>query len=188
VNLRHQAMSAPETQRGSRADRLRGAISEHYELVWRVLRRLGVSESLVEDAAQQVLIVFANRIDDIRIGAERAFMVATATRVAADFRRKRTRSREELDPELLGALSSPAPLADEQIDRARARRLLDLVLDEMPTELRTIFVLFELEGMTMAAIAEVLNLRAGTVASRLRRARAIFEMAASKFSNFGQQQ
>jgi RNA polymerase sigma-70 factor, ECF subfamily len=187
VNLRLTAVSEPEPPRVSRADRLKGAVAAHYELVWRVLRRLGVAEAAVEDAAQQVLIVFANRIDNIRIGAERAFMVSTATRVAADFRKKRTRAREDLDPDAIDAVPSVAPLADELLDRRRARRWLDIVLSEMPDELRDVFVLFELEDMTMATIAELLNLPPGTVASRLRRARATFEIAAAKFAHPGNQ-
>ena len=164
------------------AERLRAAIAAHYEFVWRMLRRLGVPEAGVEDAAQQVLIVLANRMADVRVGAERAFMVATATRVAADVRKKRARAREDLDPETLAALRSSAPLADELLDRGRARLLLDAVLDEMPDELRAVFVLFEFEDLTMAAIADLLGLPPGTVASRLRRARATFELAAAKFS------
>ena len=162
--------------------RLRRAIEQHYEFVWRMLRRLGVPEAGVEDAAQQVLIVFSNRLADVRVGAERAFMVATATRVAADVRKKRARAREDLAPEALAALHSAAPLADEQLDRTRARFLLDAVLDEMPDELRSVFVLFEFEDLTMAAIAELLGLPPGTVASRLRRSRATFELAAAQFS------
>jgi RNA polymerase sigma-70 factor, ECF subfamily len=185
VKLRLAATSQPEPTRVSRADRLNSAVTAHYELVWRVLRRLGVAEAAVEDAAQQVLIVFANRLDDIRVGAERAFMVSTATRVAADWRKKRTRAREDFDPDALGALPSVAPLADELIDRSRARRWLDIVLGEMPDELREIFVLFELEDMTMATIAELLSLPPGTVASRLRRARALFEVAAAKLAHPG---
>jgi len=47
------------------------------------------------------------------------------------------------------------------------------------------FVLFELEEMTMASIAEVLGLAPGTVASRLRRARATFESAAGRLTRSG---
>lgn len=164
------------------SERLKVAVSAHYEQIWRVLRRLGVPDPLVEDAAQQVLIVFANRLRDIRIGAERAFMVATATRVAADVRKKRARARETLDPETIAAQPSAAPLQDELLDRGRARRWLDIVLNEMPDEQRAVFVLFELEEMTMATIAESLGLAPGTVASRLRRARATFEAAAIKLA------
>jgi DNA-directed RNA polymerase specialized sigma24 family protein len=40
------------------------------------------------------------------------------------------------------------------------------VLAELPIDLRAVFILFELEQMTMATIAEILGLRPGTVASR----------------------
>jgi len=166
---------------------LRSAISEHYEQVWRVLRRLGVPEAAVEDAAQQVLIVFANRLVDIRSGAERAFMLSTATRIASNFRKKRTRAREDLDPVAIAAEQSSLPLADELLDRSRARQLLDVVLNQMPDDQRAVFVLFELEEMTMVAIAEVLGLAPGTVASRLRRARATFETAAAQVTRSGTQ-
>jgi RNA polymerase sigma-70 factor (ECF subfamily) len=176
------ALPGPNASSAAQPDRLRSAVAAHYELVWRVLRRLGVPEASVEDAAQQVLIVFASRLSDVRAGAERAFMVATAARVAADVRKKRARAREDLDPDLLSALPSDALPADEQLDRGRARVLLDRVLRQLPDDLRTVFVLFELEDMTMATIASLLELPAGTVASRLRRARAMFEAEAARLS------
>jgi RNA polymerase sigma-70 factor (ECF subfamily) len=185
VNLRLSARSVPRPPSEPRAERLKAAISAHYEQVWRVLRRLGVAEASVEDSAQQVLIVFANRLEDIRTGAERAFMIATATRVAADFRKKRARACEKLDPDANAAERCAVPLADELLDRGRARRLLDVVLNQMPDEQRAVFVLFELEELTMATIAEVLGLAPGTVASRLRRARATFEAAAAQLTRPG---
>lgn len=162
--------------------RLRRAMSEHFEVVWRCLRRLGVAAPSLDDAAQQVMVVLARRIDEVHEGAERAFMIATATRVAADFRKKQTRSREVADSEGLEARASLAPSVDELIDRGRARDLLDLALAELPAELRTIFVLFELEELTMASIAEMLALPPGTVASRLRRGRESFESTVARLS------
>jgi len=185
VNLRLSTLSEPEPPSTTRSERLKAAVSAHYEQVWRLLRRLGVAQASVEDAAQQVLIVFANRLPDIRPGAERAFMIATATRVAADFRKKRVRAREDLDPDAVAAQLSSTPLADELLDRSRARRWLDVVLNQMADEQRAVFVLFELEEMTMANIAEVLGLAPGTVASRLRRARATFESAARQLTRSG---
>ncbi len=173
---RAQPAAAGET------DRLRAAVSQHYECVWRTLRRLGVAERLVEDAAQQVLIVFARRLADVRLGSERAFMISTATRVAADFRKQHSRAREDLDPDAIAAERSVSPSVEELIDQGRARDLLDVVLAELPDELRSVFVLFEFEELTMAVIAETLELAPGTVASRLRRARELFESAATRLS------
>jgi RNA polymerase sigma-70 factor (ECF subfamily) len=163
-------------------ERLRQAITENYELVWRTLRRLGVPQPSVEDAAQQVLVVLARRLGEVRVGAERAFMVATAARVAADVRKMHVRRREDFDDVQLQARKSDIPPPDELLDLARARDLLDVVLGKMPDDLRTVFVLFELEDMTSATIAELLDLAPGTVASRLRRARETFEELASQLA------
>ncbi|MEO8899896.1 MAG: sigma-70 family RNA polymerase sigma factor [Polyangiaceae bacterium] len=102
--------------------------------------------------------------------------------MAADFRKQHSRAREDLDPDAIAAERSPSPSVEELIDHGRARDLLDLVLAEMPDELRTVFVLFEFEELTMAVIAEMLELAPGTVASRLRRARELFERVALRLS------
>lgn len=141
-----------------------------------------MAASSVEDAAQQVLVVLSRRLAEVRPGAERAFLLATASRVAADFRKMQRRRREDFDEASLGAQPSDSPLPDEQLDRERARRLLDAVLDALPDELRTVFVFFEFEGMKTNAIAELLELPPGTVASRLRRAREAFESAAARLA------
>jgi RNA polymerase sigma-70 factor (ECF subfamily) len=48
------------------------------------------------------------------------------------------------------------------------------VLEGLPEDLRTVFVLFEGEGLTTAEIASALGISMGTVASRLRRSREAF--------------
>ena len=52
--------------------------------------------------------------------------------------------------------------------------MLDGVLEQMDSDLRTVFVLYEFEDLSMAEIAEVVAIPRGTVASRLRRAREDF--------------
>jgi RNA polymerase sigma-70 factor (ECF subfamily) len=54
------------------------------------------------------------------------------------------------------------------------------VLDEMDLEPRTVFVLFEIEELTLAEIAELLEVPLGTVSSRLRRARVDFEQRVAR--------
>ncbi len=168
--------SAPSREVPLSADlRLRAIVREHYDFLWRSLRRLGVPEAGVDDAAQIVLVVLARRLNDVRSGSERAFLFGTAMRTASDLRKKNARRREVGDDAAFESELSAAPGADELVDQRRARELLDHVLDEMPSELRTVFVLAELEGMTMAETASFLEIPNGTVASRLRRSRAWFE-------------
>jgi RNA polymerase sigma-70 factor (ECF subfamily) len=149
-------------------------VDAHYDFVWRSLRRLGVPEPDVDDCAQQVFLVVSRKLADILDGAERAFLFSTAMRVASDARRSRTRRREVQEDDAVEA-HDPAPDPEQIADRQRARAVLDQVLDALPMDLRAPFVLFELEEVPTAEIAAMLDLPAGTVASRLRRAREEFQ-------------
>ena len=164
------AQSAVPAQHAPRFARL---VQEQFAFVWRLLRRIGVPESDADDAAQQVFMAASQRIDDIRPGSERAFLFSTALHVGSRARRGGSRKREEFGVEL-GEELDPAPLLDELVDRRRARDLLDVMLQEMPLELRVVFVLYEIEQLTSSEIAEVVGVPTGTVASRLRRAREDF--------------
>ena len=77
------------------------------------------------------------------------------------------------------------PGTDELVERHRARALLDAILDAMPVNLRAVLVLFEIEGLTMSEIADALVVPAGTVASRLRRARAELETQVLRYRTHG---
>jgi RNA polymerase sigma-70 factor (ECF subfamily) len=159
---------------------VRDAIDAHYVPLWHFLRRMGVDESQVEDATQQVLLVFARRSDAIEPQVVRSFLFGTALRVASDFRRKRQRTVTVVDLDEAGEQAHPAPDAEEQAAQSELRRLLDRALDELTPELRAVFVLAEIDEMTLAEIARVLSIPAGTVASRLRRAREVFAEKANE--------
>jgi RNA polymerase sigma-70 factor (ECF subfamily) len=148
-------------------------IQEQFGFVWRLLRRVGVPESDADDAAQQVFMAAAQRIDDIQPGSERAFLFSTVLHVAAKARRTRARQREHFGLDFEQEVDL-APAPDDLLDRRRARELLDALLSEMPLELRVVFVLYEIEQLTNAEIAQVVGIPTGTVASRLRRAREDF--------------
>jgi len=152
--------------------RFRALFLRHIDFVGRYLRRLGVPEAGVEDAAQKVFLVASAKLDQIDERGERAFLVATAQRVASDVRDAAAR-RREVPCELPEAEDARA-LSDDLVDQKRARELLDAVLDVMPLELREVFVLFELEGLTTDETAEVLGVPRGTAGSRLARARDLF--------------
>jgi RNA polymerase sigma-70 factor (ECF subfamily) len=160
--------ATPEAAAAASAD------SEALTAIWRLLRRLGVGECDVEDATQEVFLVVSERQRTIEPGKERAFRYGVALRVARFTKRRAARTNQELTEEL-----EHIPAADqsieEQLDQNRARALLDALLRRMPENLREVFVLFELEDLSTYEIAEVLEIPRGTVASRLRRARADFE-------------
>jgi RNA polymerase sigma-70 factor, ECF subfamily len=162
-----------KAQAVEREARLRRMVDEHIDFVARVLRNAGTPVAEIDDEVQRTFITVARRLDDVRIGSEKSFLLQTALNVAAHARRTAARRREvsaDEAPELVDP-STPEQLAD----RTRARRLLDQVLDAMETDLRTVFVLYEFEELSMVEIASLLGIPSGTVASRLRRARGQFK-------------
>ncbi len=160
-----------------RTDRLTALVGDESRRIWRALFRLGVAASALDDAAQEVFIVAARRLDEIAAGSERAFLHATAVRVAANYRRLQRGRREQPIEELEASAPTGGLLPDDLVDSSRMRELLQRVLDAMPDELREVFVLFELEEFTRSELGPILGLPAGTIASRLRRARRVFENA-----------
>ena len=160
-------------------ERLRALVSGHYSLAWRVVRRLGISPADAEDAVQQVFIVVARRLSAIASGSEKAFVASTAVRVAADARRAARRKPVELLADIDGVHDTSAS-PDELAEARRARRLLDSLLDEMPEDVRGVFVLFEIEELSLSEIANVLDIPRGTVASRLARGRSWFSDAVER--------
>jgi RNA polymerase sigma-70 factor (ECF subfamily) len=160
-----------------RKARLERMIARDYRFVWRLLRRLGVAAQSVDDATQQVFLIASERLGDIREESERSFAFGTALRVAQTHRRRHVRELAQVQHDDL-CTSGPDPEA--LAAQRRACEQLDRVLEQMPLELRSVFVLFELEGMTSPEIAQLAEVPLGTVASRLRRARERFrELVAS---------
>jgi RNA polymerase sigma-70 factor (ECF subfamily) len=175
------AAPAAPLSSGRAAARLEAIVNEHSAFVWRSLLRLGVARADAEDAVQQVFLVAARRLGDIEVGREHAFLFSTALRIASRSRRTRDRRREVLEETPDDRIDEAAG-PDELIDHARARVVLDAILDTMPLELRAVFVLFELEQVTTSEISAVLELPPGTVASRLRRAREHFQAAVKRIA------
>lgn len=162
------------------AARLREMLTEHHSFIWRMARRLGLGSAEAEDAAQQALMVASDRLDEIELGRERAFLAATVVRIAANMRRLARFARETGDEEALDGAPHPQMDTEHLLDLKRARQMLDEVLSSFPEDVRVVFVLFELEGLLLKEVAELLELPQGTVVSRLRRGRELFQSAISR--------
>jgi RNA polymerase sigma-70 factor (ECF subfamily) len=67
------------------------------------------------------------------------------------------------------------------LERVEALRILDRLLAQLDDDKREVFVLAEVEQMSVAEIAEILEANINTVASRLRAARQEFEKALLRF-------
>lgn len=157
--------------------RLEQIFEDNHEFVWRLLRRLGLNRERAADMTQQAFLIAAERLDGIKHGSERAFLFGTALRLARTASRVDRRWVLEDD---FDNRSRMAPGADELADQHRATELLDRVLSNMPEDLVTVFMLFELEGFSAPEVARMVGIPVGTAASRLRRARELFRAGVAR--------
>lgn len=146
---------------------------EHARFVWRALRRLGVDAAGIEDAVQDVFVVVHRRLQEFDArGSARAWLGGIAVRVAHDHRRRVARKEGKLTPlERATEPGSAAPGPLEHAIAAQAAAMLDRALDALPEEQRAVFVLSEIEQLTMREIGVALGVKLNTVNSRLRAAR-----------------
>jgi RNA polymerase sigma-70 factor (ECF subfamily) len=163
------------------SDRVREIVERNLDAVWRSARRLGLSDADLEDLTQEVVLVVMKREAAIEHGKERAFLIATAVRIAANWRRSRRRQSRrgaELAAAALGEVElqgAAAPSQERELERAQGLALLDAALCELTEPQRVAFVLFELEELSAKEIAEQLELPEAAVVSRVRRAREEFQ-------------
>jgi RNA polymerase sigma-70 factor (ECF subfamily) len=154
-----------------------------FPFVWRTLRRLGVRDADVADAAQEVFVVVLRRLPSFEGRSEvTTWLFRIAYHVARDWRQRAHRRHEALDPEAVQRRVATDPNASELLEQRRDLELLDRALDCLDLEQRAVFTLFELEEMTGEQIAEAIEIPLGTVYSRLRLARAAFAKAIKRYN------
>ena len=157
--------------------RLQKMFEDNHASVWRLLRRLGLNHERATDMTQQAFLIAAERIDGIKLGSEKAFLYGTALRLARTATRVDRRWVLEAD---LDQQIQLAPAVDDLVEQRRATEILDRVLCTLPPDLVTVFVLFELEGLSTPEVACIVGVPVGTAASRLRRARELFRAGVAK--------
>jgi len=150
---------------------MRSIVDDNHRFVARMLRKGGVPRNELDDEIQRTFMVAAGRLEDVRPGAERSFLFQVARNRASHARRSMARRRESPTDEL-PERSEPRGTPEDLAGRKQIRVLLDAALAGLDESLRSVFVLFEIEGLDMQEIATTLRLPRGTVASRLRRGRA----------------
>lgn len=175
-----RGVTAPDEKAQQARTRQRvGLVSAHLSAVWRFLRRLGLSAEDADDVAQEVFLVAVRKLDQIEDNQEKRFLFGIAIRLASRSRRsQQTRNARTVDAVEVDECRSTELGGEEALARKEARVMLDQILSEMTPDLKTAFILFELEEMTMVEIAALTDTPLGTVASRLRRAREQFQQAA----------
>ncbi len=157
--------------------RLEDVYRDHLADVWRALAALGVREADVSDACQEVFVVVHRQLDAFDGAAKiTTWLYAICLRVASSFRRRAHVRREELVDAEPERASASSPHGD--LERARAMRQLNAMLESIDDDKRTVFVLYELEELPMREVAEIVGCPLQTAYSRLHAARRALEAAA----------
>lgn len=147
----------------------------HVAYVWRVLRTFGVSEAQIEDAVQDAFVVVHRRLPEWEGRAQMTtWLFAIARRVASAYRRKGASAHrtETLEQEPEGTADTFAAMS-----RAQAAATVMSILEAMDEHQRIVFALVELEQLSVPEVSRMLDINLNTAYSRLRLARAAFEVA-----------
>jgi RNA polymerase sigma-70 factor, ECF subfamily len=154
----------------------RDVFEAHAPYVWRALRRLGVHDADAKDMCQEVFLVVHRRLAEFDGSSSiKTWVYGITIRVASQYRRRARHRREELAAEVPDAATRP-----EQETDFRKRELLsrlDATLDRLDEHKRAVFVLYELEELTMNEVARALGCPLQTAYSRLHAARAFVRKA-----------
>ena len=163
-------------QRQNSLDEVLDRIYErHVSDVHRWASRLASPGEDVEDVVHEVFLVAMRRYGEFRGDSKVSTWLFRITERVIKGRRTRDRVRrwlfarhtEDLATEPLAVVT---PL--EQMERReRARRLYE-ALDRLPDRYRTPLILYEIEGLSGQALAELLGMKLGAVWVRLHRGRA----------------
>ena len=148
--------------------------------VWKTLRRLGVQERDLEDLAHDVFVVVYKRLDTYDPTRPlKPWLFGISFRVASDYRRL-ARHRRERITEDAAETEDDSPGADDRLESEQSRRLVLEGLESLDLDRRAVFVMHELDGHPIPAIAAALGIPVNTAYSRLRLAREQFAAAVKR--------
>ncbi len=176
------------------SDESRGAIHAGFEAVyesmvdyvWNVVCRMGVPQADAEDVVQEVFVTVYRRLGEFE---ERAQLKTWLFRIAVHLVQHyfRTHARKPGDrasakgTEIHALVDQRENGPANQVERRERYDALDRVLGQLDESKRLVFVLAELEQLTLVEIGEVVGANPNTVATRLRAARQAFEKALARF-------
>lgn len=140
------------------------------------LRKLGVQERDLDDACQDVFVEMFRYLPRFRGEADPKTWLYRLCITQARRARTRKRLRQALDL-LLARSPEAAPVASPSFCELAARRRIDAALAQLSDGDRTVFVLFEMEGLPGEQVASIVGCKEATLWRRLHYARERFRRA-----------
>lgn len=158
---------------------LRAIFDAEFEWACRTLRRLGVRQSDLEDAAQETFLAVAGKLQEYDPTRPlRPWLFGFAMRIAANHRRKKRDNPTDAADDAASTLASP----ERDAELSQAKELALRALEKIDDDRRPIFVMHDIEGFGAPEIAALLSIPVNTVYSRLRVARGEFEDAVARLT------
>jgi RNA polymerase sigma-70 factor, ECF subfamily len=148
--------------------------TQYFDFVWRNLRRLGVPDPSLRDAAQEVFLVIYRRLGEFSPhGTLRSWVYSILRRVALAQKRKWLHDGTEAEAFETGRQTIAAVAADPETEAARSEALhfLSELLNALDDDKRDALVIVDLEGLTVPEACAALDVNLNTLYSRLRSAR-----------------
>jgi RNA polymerase sigma-70 factor (ECF subfamily) len=158
----------------------------HFDRVWRNLRRLGVEEAALEDAAQDVFITVFRRWDTWDEGRSSVdtWIFGILRKVASRYRRGTKRRLARFFP-WGGVEVDEAPSArdtpSDSVEKKPAEALLERLLARVSPSKRELLILVDVEQLSVVEAADALEINLNTAYSRLRAARAEFSESLERY-------
>lgn len=150
---------------------MRQVFDEHARYVWRVLRHLGVPDAELDDLCQEVFLVVHRQLPSFEGRSKLStWLYGICVRTASDYR-QRARVRYERASADAGASLVAASGLEPEAHVGAKHELLRL-LATLDDDKRTVLVLYEIEGLGMNEVAEIVGCPVQTAYSRLHAARA----------------
>jgi RNA polymerase sigma-70 factor (ECF subfamily) len=134
------------------------------------LRKMGVRESELEDAAQEVFLQLFRYLPRFRREAELSTWLYRLCITQARHARRRARVSDVLS-RVLSFLPAPSMVSTPSLPEHVARARIEQALAELSEGERTVFVLYEMEGVSGKDIAQIAEIPEASVWRRLHYAR-----------------
>lgn len=146
-------------------------VREHADRVYRLAFRLSGDPHDAEDLTQETFIRVFRSLASYRPGTFEGWLHRITTNLFLDMVRRRGRLRMEGLPEDNDRLVGGGPDPEQVFSDAHLDPDLAAALDELAPEFRAAVVLCDVEGLSYDEIAATLDVKLGTVRSRIHRGR-----------------
>jgi RNA polymerase sigma-70 factor (ECF subfamily) len=143
-------------------------VRAHWDRVQRLIIRMFGPRQDLEDLVQTTFLEALRALPSFRRESSLAtFICGIAVRVVMRARRPGKVTRGSLSLEVRDELSSSAPPADAELERAEALRRLQVILGKVSLPKRMAFMLWAVEGMPVENVAEAMQASVSATRSRI---------------------